>query len=413
MVVQAASEKLFFQPPDGSAEFYPGHIHHVFAAFASRAALELCNNEMGTRLAAEAVSHHMRIVTAVVGDKLETKAPSEPALALAAATALTANEEVYKVALNALLSDLVLKDLILNRGDQGELCSRLLFILARDQAALSVHGRLMDDDKTHVHAVTLAVVLETLLGPQYGCPDSTSSKLLPKIRTFCQARFVHWTHFHTLTRILDEIPIEMLEWAWFVGAAIQCAHNQPVIDGFMVHYFGDLDKPYNRECLGILAWQTKAKEESASQELGSLLTVPPIVYKASSGTTRRVKDQTIVLLMDLCSEAGIGHKTGPRTQLLHRSAATPYNAPNLTKTQKDRVWKGYCDPARGEREPQNFFINIRGRDPEQYPVTKDYREPFRALFNNSLSGSLPMGLHLLEQKMDRLMNQFEYPGEED
>ncbi|EIM81087.1 uncharacterized protein STEHIDRAFT_150135 [Stereum hirsutum FP-91666 SS1] len=408
MVVQSATEKLFCVSKYSPVKFYAGYEDHAFAAFASRAALELCNNEAGTRLAAEDVNHHMRVVTAIVGDKVETKAPSEPALALAAATALTANEEVYNTALNTLLN-LILKDLIHNRGDQGELCSRLLFILSRDQAALSVHGKFMDEHKTHVHAVTLAAILETLLGPQYGCPDPMSP-LLPKIRTFCRARFVHWTHFHTLTRTLDEIPVDLLEWAWFVGAAIQCAHNQPVIDGFMVHYFGDLDKPYDRERLGIVAWQTKAKEESAAHELGSLLTVPPIVYKDENGIARRVKDETIVILMDFRTEIG---ESGSGTQLLHRPAATPYDAPNLNKTQKDRIWNGYCDPARGEKEPKNFFVHIRGREREQYPVLRDYSRPLRDLFISSLFGSLPVGLQLLEQKMDRLMNQFEYSGEDD
>lgn len=413
MVVQSASENLFLVPRSSYATFVPHDKHHVFAAFASRAALELGQNEAATCLAAEAVHHHMRVLTAVINDELETKAPSEPVLAIAAANAMTANEEVGKQALKTFLEDLILEGLILNRGDQCQLCSRLLFIFARDGAAIKIHKEFMDKNQTRVHSVTLADMLETLLGPEYGCTDPASPDLTP-IRKFCKARFINWTHFHTLTKPLDEIPIDLLEWAWFVGAAIQCAQTQPVIDGFMVYYFGDLDKPYNRENLGLIAWQHKARAVNASQELGAHLTVPPIVFKTDDGTeTRREKRQTIVLLMDLSTE-GFGTKDDPSSMLSLRRATTPYDRPHkLTPSQRHAVWSGYCDPARGEQEPESFLIYIRGRTQYQYPIIDGYKHEFHALFDDSLVGGLSPPHHGLENKMEKLMNPFEYPGEDD
>jgi len=71
-----------------------------------------------------------------------------------------------------------------------------------------------------------------------------------------------------------------------------------------------------------------------------------VLLHDSSGF-ERVKSQTIVLLMDLRSYS-VFEETGRMTGLELRAA------------ERATRWAGYADPAKGEEEPQNFFLNIRG-----------------------------------------------------
>lgn len=287
-----ADAKLFYVRT-GPLGFNFVDKHHIFAAFASRVALELTENEAATRLAVEAVSHHMRMVVSVVGDKMETAAPSEPALALAAAVALNENQEGYRKALAYLLNELILKGVILDRGAQGELCTRLLFILARDRAAMAVHnGQFMDASLTHVLPITLADLLETLIGPNYGCHDKSSKRVAVEVRKLCQGLTVHWTHFHVLKKPLDEIPIALLEWAFFTGAALQCAHNQENLDLILPTYSGPLGEKYRSDYLGAAGVQAKAQTGAQSAKVGASLTMPPITFEHEGRKSTRQKANT-------------------------------------------------------------------------------------------------------------------------
>lgn len=398
-----AREKLFYVRR-GDLGFNCEDRQHVFAAFASRVALELSDNETARRLAVEAVSDHMRMIVSVVGGKMQTEAPSEPVLALAAAVALTENMEGYREALAYLFDELILEGVILDRGAQGELCTRLLLILARDHAAMSVHdGRFMDASLTHILPITLADFLETLVGPDYGCPDEQSKETVAELRTLSHGLSVHWTHFHVLKKPLDEIPIAMLEWAFFAGAALQCAQNQENIDLLLPTYSGPLDEPYSSDYLGAVGVKAVAQEGAQPTKVGAGLTIPPIVVE-SRGRRTRVKKQTLIILMDFCAYS----KNERKVRLTRRAATTPYDNQNLTEKQRERIWRGYCDTASGdEPEPQNFFLCIRGRGPETYPAMKGFEEEFRALFDHRLSTSLPVP-YTEEAKMKEMMDPSEF-----
>lgn len=230
--------------------------------------------------------------------------------------------------------------------------------------------------------------------------------MITELRKFCEQRYINWTHFHVLTHIMDEIPLSLLRWAWNVGAAIQCSHNQPYIDGFIVFYFGALEEPFDDTKLGYVAWQTKAKNSAAAYKLGDALTGPPIIMDRGNGR-KRVKDQSVILLMDLATDSPF--VTGSWTQVSLRKAKTPYeDKPNMTPDQKSKVWKGYCVPDNGEQEPKNFLINIRGRDVAQYPVIKKFEKEFDGLFLHSLSEILPPEIVHIKTQMERKMNRFEY-----
>lgn len=114
-----------------------------------------------------------------------------------------------------------------------------------------------------------------------------------------------------LDKPLGEIPIGLLEWAFVVGAAFQCADNQSVIDFIIPTYSGPLKGEYNAKYLGAIGGQTKAKAESTSQELGADITLPPIVFERGTAEPERVKKQTIVIRMDLCTLPATGLQTDP------------------------------------------------------------------------------------------------------
>jgi hypothetical protein len=64
--------------------------------------------------------------------------------------------------------------------------------------------------------------------------------------------------FYQLPLSIDEVTESMLLNAWSTGAAFQCAHDQPVIDGFFVGYYGPLDRPFRSSNLITIPWQSRA-----------------------------------------------------------------------------------------------------------------------------------------------------------
>jgi hypothetical protein len=176
-VLQAAREKLFF-----NKDFDPKNEKHVFAALAVRVGLEIGEGEASSRLARKTVSSHMRILTGAVGPLIVTTSPSEPLLAIAAATALNTSSDTYQDAIETLLDKLILPGLIL---DRGELYSRLLLMLARDKATVRGDCSFVMPDpisrEPTVRAVELSKFLQILLGPKLGISDNNQAILRTKL----------------------------------------------------------------------------------------------------------------------------------------------------------------------------------------------------------------------------------------
>lgn len=377
----------------------------MFAAFASRLPLELGQNEAATRFEAELVSHHMRMIVSVVRDKMETRAPSEPALALAAASALNEDREQYREALQILLNTLILQGLIIDRGAQGELCSRLLCIFTRDQ----IHTSFFNDQKSAVRSFTLAQWLSELAGSNYGCHDSASKALEPELRAFSEKAVMTWTHIHGLTRSFSEIPITLVEWAFSTGAAFQCSPNQDSVDMLFPAYVGPMNEPYDSLHLILIGEQSKARSHAMSKAVSDTLTVPHIVYPSVDGQYPvRRKQETLIIVMDLCATADFHGQVGVKSELTRRRAITPYDRkPNMKPKQRAKVWKGYSDPYLAETEPDNFLLNIRGRDSTQYPAIVGLEKEFQDLLEHSLSNNIPQEFKEMENEMEREMNPFE------
>jgi hypothetical protein len=126
--------------------------------------------------------------------------------------------------------------------------------------------------------------------------------------------------FYQLPLSIDEVTESMLLNAWSTDAAFQCAHDQPVIDGFFVGYYGPLDRPFRSSNLITIPWQSKAKSTAAAPALARSLTAPFIVPQNGGN---RYKPWHVVILMDLAASSAFGKATGPRCDLTCERAVRP------------------------------------------------------------------------------------------
>jgi hypothetical protein len=151
--------------------FEPGNKEHALAVMSQRVCLDLVlSSTKAIALADRSVSHHLRILTryAESGPTFCTVSPSEPMLALAAFKLM--HERAPNHDLNSRTTNLpsllqtVSKDLcsagLIEKGQVGELCARVLFTVARDLTVLN-QGRDWEEAGKPVRVLD---VLETLLG---------------------------------------------------------------------------------------------------------------------------------------------------------------------------------------------------------------------------------------------------------
>ena len=164
----------------------------------------------------------------------------------------------------------------------------------------------------------------------------------------------------------------MLVNAWSTGVTFQCAHNQPVIDGFIVGYRGTLDEPFQSSCLITIPWQMKAKSTAAASVLSHSLTAPFIIPQNRGN---RYKPWHVLILMDFAASSAFGKVTGPHCQLTCEKAVPP--------KEGEGVWESYAETH--EIEGQRYCLNIRGHRAKNYPVLVGLEKQFDTLFTRALS----------------------------
>jgi hypothetical protein len=174
-----------------------------------------------------------------------THAPSEPILSMAACEILNKTLMDYVAAVHTLANMLGQQSIIVDRGKQGELFSRLLLTIARDQATCGPGNELQprpsyisNISQYRLRVITLWQLLSTLLGPD-------GLKNQPRLEAHARAAHVNFTHFIQLQDVIEGVTSDFLQNAWERGAAFQAAHNQPTFDLFVVAYSGDLDRPWD------------------------------------------------------------------------------------------------------------------------------------------------------------------------
>jgi hypothetical protein len=125
MLVRSAEEKLICH-----TTFSPSTEEQVFAVFSARLLLELAIEEASAKLAILAIEKHVRFFLGfALNDALESCAPSEAMLAIAAGNLLLDSPTLYQDAMRTFLRELVLRGIVLRRGLAGELLGRILLML--------------------------------------------------------------------------------------------------------------------------------------------------------------------------------------------------------------------------------------------------------------------------------------------
>ncbi len=372
-MLRTARLKLF-----ASEEFDPSSESHVFAAYANRVLLEIVDSEASSRLATDAVSSHMRILMGVIDHKfVVTKAPSEPILAIAAATALnegTEGRRNHHIAMEVLLEKLILHGIVLDRGVQGELCSRLLLTLARDEAAMTTPEGFAGLNA--INPVKLSKFLETLLGHELGLcrEDDKQINMRKGLRQWADGVWINFTHFAEVDGEINTMSEDFLCMLWCRTCAIQCKHQQPVIDGFFVGYKGDLNEPLDKSNFVVISYQTKARSTSAT-----LAEINGLVSPAIGDSNERRVPEHVVLFMDLGTTTSFT-KGPPKKDL--SDTVKIWSHLSYAKSRKATKWQGYA--MEGGKEDKRYCLHVRGYRAISYPVIKKSEGLFQRLFQRVL-----------------------------
>jgi hypothetical protein len=350
-----AAKKLFI------TQYNPLADLHVLTAFSHRILLELGSTATAHHMAADSVNSHLRYATRIDGAIVRTVCPSEPLLSLISIDMLNAGNN-FALSLRTLVD--AVKRATIDRGQEGELYCRLLIMRARDiacRASLDQHTSILAPDtfsqaSFSVRTITLAQHLAALVHLQ---SLSDALQLYDFTKTYC----VNITHMVQFRDPVTAIPQSFLRDLFIRGAAVQCCHIQPVIDGFYVAYGGDMDKPWDLSRFLIVAWQSKAKTAAANKgELVATLTGPLQI----DPTGKRCKPAQLVLVMDLNAKAAFQNNSNRFLEASHRKATKPvYKPPKQPNGRVQTPWGGYADD-----EPLTWCLNIRGHNKASYPCTQ-------------------------------------------
>ncbi|THU92121.1 hypothetical protein K435DRAFT_217025 [Dendrothele bispora CBS 962.96] len=199
------------------------------------------------------IASYMRVLLSTTEDRLwqESVYPTEPVFSNAAAQLMYQQVNSLQLFLSC-LNTKILSGLI-DAGVLGELISRLLILISRDWAAIITHCIEVDGPKPdllpsayrsppfpsssdhqyfpYLKPVHLLDVLNILFGYQWspGHPQAEEIK-----STFARA-YISASHWLTMTRDVGLLPVKTTAEEWLKslflrGVAIQCRHDQPLID---------------------------------------------------------------------------------------------------------------------------------------------------------------------------------------
>ncbi|KAJ7642745.1 hypothetical protein DFH06DRAFT_606247 [Mycena polygramma] len=332
-VLPAAQMKLL-----GASGLMDFDESQIFSLYSQRICLHLNPSASSHKLEVMAVESHLRQATGIHGGMLLTTCPSEPILALAAATAINSSPECARNTTQALVA-LITKYQV-DRGLEGELYARLIMVMARDAATPTLV------ESEALQPTSLAAFLRSLLHRQH--IPATSLATFERIGVNVQLTFTHFVELEADIGIIDA------DWCFDMlcrGAAAQCTFCQPVIDGLIVGYSGDLSQAFDETQLFLVCYQVKARHQAASAALGTSLTCPMVRYRNRT----LVKPKHLLLLIDMATttkfQAGSNH-----IQITERPAIVPVGQ----ASGKD--WAGYA-AAHNQLETRGHLIDVRGLDP--------------------------------------------------
>ncbi|THV07007.1 hypothetical protein K435DRAFT_418238 [Dendrothele bispora CBS 962.96] len=208
------------------------------------------------------VASHMRVLTSTTEDRSwqYTTYPSEPVLSNAAAQFMYMEEQTVSWLSRTLVQTIF--DGLVDAGEVGELISRLLILISRDFAAIlnyriqiagdspksrspplsqrfpSSHG----DFFPYLRPVPLLDVLDILLGLEW------LSECREDIVSAFKRAYISASHWNVLSKdigpLLNVTASDWLKSYFLCGVAVQCHHDQPLIDKVVPILFLDAAGQY-------------------------------------------------------------------------------------------------------------------------------------------------------------------------
>ncbi|QRV97706.1 U3 small nucleolar RNA-associated protein 14 [Ceratobasidium sp. AG-Ba] len=277
-VLDLAGEKL-----TSSVVFDPTDHNQVLAVIGQRFLLDICPGQHDSmKILQDGISSHLRICLGVSPDRnlIETAYPSEPLLSCAAATRLyPGGMKVRKLTLNAIATALcTVKTAVLGhtvaRGNDGQLASRLVFLLSKDLATrryqrqvLSPPFALSSDELLDCKPVPVTIFLEHTFG---------SAKLTEDSSTLLNGWYVNFSHWIAASESIsfdgtpEEKKTQWKSWLlrnWTRTCAIQYAPLQHTFDKFTPMFnLGRLEKPGAAPFLNLVSFvliSNKAKKRGS------------------------------------------------------------------------------------------------------------------------------------------------------
>ena len=265
-------------------------------------------------MAVASVESHLRYLTHYdpVSGVLKSEVPSEPILAVAAGKFLLDNEENYKSTMRILIEELILSDEIISLGEQGETLARIILLVNRDATIHAEGGQICVIDTTekkiteqtydrernlpqHLHYAVRPFTLASYLQKLVDQTKVTFIDVASSSFDWAQDIYMNFTHFAQLEHTVDKhLSLEFVTMCWRKGFALQCAHNQPIVDLILIGYRGDLSKPFDPAGFVFVVVQVKYKFEAEAYKLIDSITCPFIKTK-----TRSWKPEYMAILMDM------------------------------------------------------------------------------------------------------------------
>ncbi|KAJ7682152.1 hypothetical protein DFH06DRAFT_288422 [Mycena polygramma] len=346
---------------------------HILTVFSHRILLDPGNTQAAHEMAADSVNYNLRYPIRIDGGGIvRTVCPSEPLLSLIASDALNDGDN-FLTSLDALVE--AVKNATIDRGQEGELYSRLLIIRARDFALQrrianegttddrpSASSGIQKSDSFSQKSFTVRTIsLEEHLAALIHF-DRLDPTVAAQIRAFSRPYHVNVTHMIKLLEPVSALPQTYLRQLFIRGAAVQCCRSQPVIDGFFVAYRGDLDKPFDLDHFILVSWQAKTKAGAVSLTYPAAALTGPMQI---DGQGRRCKPAELVLVFDLNATARF--KTGnPYLQATYRPGVPP--TPSSDNSAKDpKPWAGHALPEESDARPNAWCLTVRGHTMASYP----------------------------------------------
>ncbi|KAH7334565.1 hypothetical protein B0J17DRAFT_770885 [Rhizoctonia solani] len=218
------------------------------------------------------VESHMRVVYAIPQHRefMRTGSPSEPVLAEAAAGYLNRIRNGNGIAIVGpqILSKNCKKGFVA-RGERGEVCGRMLMIIAHDYALLDTPDktlRLLKDPKVKFHRpVSVLAFFRALFADRHHATILEATPMTDKTGMKLQDAFneayVSFSHF-AIAGDSAMLNVKSLRTALFRGMAIQAKDNQVSIDAVIPIHMGPITSPITTQTTSAINLQFKNRKQT-------------------------------------------------------------------------------------------------------------------------------------------------------